>query len=246
MASPIYTRESISPWRIGWLAAKANFVPGLILQVVAVSLVIAYYTVPAVESWLGSLAELKRQGGYFYSACSGMFFCGFLPWCFRMGLKALRPKNPWSDLTFSLGWWAWMGMQTDAFYRFQGVIWGDGTSPWIVVAKVATDMLVYTPLIASPMNAIAHLWKAGGFDFTVVRSTIKRGWYRRIVMPNLVPNWMLWTPGTGIVYSLPSLLQLPMANLIGCFWSLLCITIAAGDEKKNASSENGQNSPAAG
>jgi hypothetical protein len=50
-------------------------------------------------------------------------------------------------------------------------------------------------------------------------------------MPNLVPNWMVWTPGIAVTYSLPGLLQVPMANLIGCFWALLCITIATKTKK---------------
>lgn len=224
--------EGISPWSMGWIAARANLVPGLILQVAALALVITYYASDTVGAWLDELACLKARLGFAYSAISGAFFCGFLPWLFRVSIPSLRPSHLGSDLVFSLLWWAGMCMGTDAFYRGQAWFWGADNSLGIVVLKTACDMLIFTPVTAAPLNAISHLWKENGFSLACTREALRGNWYRKIVMPNLVPNWMLWTPGIALVYSLPSLLQVPMANLIGCFWSLLCITIAAGGRRR--------------
>ncbi len=225
------SEQKISPWRTGWFAARANLIPGIVLQVIAVALLAAYYASPRVEEALIGLQELKAEYGFLFSAVVGASFCGFLPWLLRMLTPALRPESPKTDLIFSLFWWAWMNVQTDVFYRAQAFIWGDGVSPAVVAAKVATDMLLYTPAIASPMNAVAHLWKASGFNIAPMKTEMGRGWYRRLVMPNLVPNWMIWTPGVIVVYSLPVLLQIPMASFIGGFWALLCVSVAATQKK---------------
>lgn len=216
-----------SPWKLGWAAARANLVPGLVLQMAAALLLVAYHSNDAVAEQLNALAQFKKRSGLAYAAASGMLFCGLIPWLFRMAVASLRPARPASDLVFGIFWWAGMAMLTDTFYQIQAATWGDATSTRTVFAKVACDMLVFTPLLAAPFNAMAHAWKALGFSLGATRAELRGKWYRRIVLPNLVPNWMLWTPGMAIVYSLPTLLQLPVANLIGCFWALLCTSIAA-------------------
>lgn len=170
------------------LAARVNFIPGLILQGVAFSLLVSYYRFAEVQAWLGGLEELKARGGFLFSIVNSSFFCGFLPWSFRMICSRQRPKTPWSDLAFSLSWWAWMGFQTDVFYRFQATVWGAENSLRVVIAKVAMDMLIYTPLLAAPMNAISHLWKTWNFRTVAVGREMSRGWYGRLVVPNLIPN----------------------------------------------------------
>jgi hypothetical protein len=216
-----------SPWRIGWAAARANFVPGLFLQAAAIALVLAYYYNANVNAWLASLAEFKKDFELLYTVASGAIFCGLIPWLFRVAIPSLRPVHLGSDLAFSIIYWGAIYTVSGSFYRAQAVFWGDTNAPSIIVIKVLCDMLLYTPIIAAPCNSIAHLWKANGFSFGTTRAALSRGWYRRIVMPNLVPNWMLWTPGCAVLYSLPVSLQLPMASLIGCFWALLCISIAS-------------------
>ena len=40
-------------------------------------------------------------------------------------------------------------------------------------------------------------------------------------------NWVLWIPSLCVVYSLPQLLQSHVAGLIGGFWVLMSLQIAA-------------------
>ena len=142
MSEILRVGKPVPPWRAGWLAARANLVPGLVLQAIAVVLVTAYYTSPAVHAWLEVLARMKAGGGYLFSAGLGMFFCGLLPWLFRMAMPSLRPKNAWSDLAFGLGWWSYMAMQTDAFYRAQALVWGAAATPSTYhVTTPARDMV---------------------------------------------------------------------------------------------------------
>jgi len=219
-----------SPWRIGLRAARVNLVPGLILQGATLALLLSYYASPVLREHFLIIEIWKARMGFGLSALSGMLFGGLLPWLFRMCLPSLRPARPMPELLFGLVWWGTVNLITDAFYRGQGLVWGEGHGIWVVVAKVATDMLLYTPLWSSPANALAHRWKALGYPLGSPREWIRPGWYRRIVLPNLVPNWVVWIPGVTIVYCLPSLLQLVVANLIGCFWALMCIGIAAEEK----------------
>jgi hypothetical protein len=34
-------------------------------------------------------------------------------------------------------------------------------------------------------------------------------------------QWMVWIPAVSIIYCLPSALQIPLFNLVVCFWVLL-------------------------
>jgi hypothetical protein len=238
--SPKPLEPPLSPWRMGWMAARVNLVPGLVLQAAAAALLVAYFQSDTVHAWLGEVAELKRRAGYGYTVVSGAVFCGLLPWLFRMAAPSLRPRRAVGELLFGMLYWGGIFIVTDSFYQAQAWFWGDSPAPHIVAIKTACDMLLFTPVIAAPCNSISHLWKEKGFSFTETRNALRGNWYRNIVMPNLVPNWMLWTPGIAITYSLPSLLQWPMANLIGCFWALLCATIAAGG-KKSTAAEQGRN-----
>ena len=86
--------------------------------------------------------------------------------------------------------------------------------------------LIYSPFLASPINAIAHLWQDQNYSWLATRLQLGPGWYWRIVMPNQVPGWAFWAPSVMILYSLPLPLQMPMAALLGCFWALMCLQIA--------------------
>jgi hypothetical protein len=220
-----------SPWRAGARAARANLVPGLILQAAAFALLVAYWLSPELRRILKVVEEWKASGGFAFAAATGAFFCGLLPWLLRMALPKLRPKRPLAELLFGTIWWALLLMSTDIFYRGQAQVWGEGNSTWVVVAKVLTDALIYTPFWAAPLNSLSHHWKAQGFPLKGAEDMLKPGWYQRIVLPNLLPNWVVWVPGVTVVYALPTMLQLPVASLIGCFWALLCISIAAPEEE---------------
>lgn len=218
-----------SPLSIGLRSARALVVPAAVLLSFGTAVVVAFYRVPAVHDALDVIARLKSDFGYAFAPLTTMALGGLVPWVFRMAMPALRPARPLAELLFGLGWWAFMGVVIDAFYRLLSVLF-DGTG-WpvavIVLAKVLCDMLVFTPVLASPGNALAHLWKELGFSFVALRRALGAGCYQRLVLPNLIPNFMLWFPGVTLVYSLPQPLQLPMSNLIGCFWALMCVQIAA-------------------
>jgi hypothetical protein len=72
-------------------------VPGLILQGIALSLVILYYTLPAFKSALSSVEDLKSRMGLGFSAASTSLFGGVIPFLIQkliIGVQEWRSKRP--------------------------------------------------------------------------------------------------------------------------------------------------------
>ena len=216
-----------SPWEAGRRAVADVALPASLVLLAALALVVAYYRVPAVGQLLDRLGALNREHGLAFAAALTAVTAGLIPWLLRMALPSLRPAHPWRDLLHSLVWWALMGIVVASFYRLLALVLGAERTPGVVALSVLCDSTLFTMLIGSPGNALSHLWKDLGWDLAVFRRHLRPGWYRRIVVPNLLPNWVVWIPGTAIFYSLPPDLQLPVANGIGCCWALLCVRIAA-------------------
>ncbi len=216
-----------SPWAAGRRAAREVALPASLVLLGALALVVAYYHVPAVAALLDRVGAARSSGGYVFAAWFTALTSGLIPWLMRMALPALRPAHPVADLAHSAVWWAIMGVVVSSFYELLAVVFGSVPTPGVVVAKVLADMFVFTVLVGAPANALSHLWKDLGWDVAAFREALRPGWYRRIVVPNLVTNWAIWGPGTAIFYSLPVELQLPVANAIGTCWALMCVRIAA-------------------
>lgn len=216
-----------SPWLAGRRAVREIAAPALAVLLVSAGFVVAYYRVPAVHAALEHVAALRRAHGVLFAAGLTALTAGLVPWCFRMLMPTLRPARPLADLLHSLVWWAIMGLVVDQLYRTLTLLFGDTPTLGVVSAKVACDMLLFTPIVASPGNALSHLWKDSGWDLARIRAQLSPGWYRRLVVPNLIPNYFVWLPGTAIFYCMPADLQLVVANCIGCCWGLMCARIAA-------------------
>ena len=216
---------SAAPWRAGAEAAWANRWPGAALAAFAVGLLMAYHFVPLVHDALSRVAQLKLQTGFAFSMVSTALFGGVIPWL----VQRLRPgpRNPDATvpvLLFFIVFWAIKGVEVDALYRLQAVVFGDNASLGTIFLKVLADQLVYVPLWAIPTSVVAYAWKDQGFSWSRLRQGFFVGrWYRRRVVPVLISNWAVWLPAVVVIYSLPLALQLPIQNLVLCFWSLLLV-----------------------
>lgn len=226
------SEASESPWAAGAKAARDNALPSFLILLGALALVVSYYHVPSVKGWLDVIGAVNRDHPTaFAMLCTG-FTAGFIPWVFRMVFPGLRPARPWLDLLHSVVWWMFLGVLVRYFYALQGQLFGTEPSVKVVVQKVFVDQLGFTVLCGAPFNAISHLWKDSNWDTAKLRSAMGPGWYRRLVLPNLLPNFLVWFPGNILFYSMPAELQLPVANCIGCFWALMCVRIAAHSRVK--------------
>ena len=216
-----------NPWKIGLKAARANLVPGLALQAAAFSLLAAYYGLPAVRRALDTVAQWQTRFGIPFSWGSYLFFCGLVPYLFCLAVPSLRPPHRWKALGFALGFWGLMGLVLPQFYTLQRVFYGDGTDLRTLALKILTDQFAYSAFFSAPLVALAHLWKDRGYRWSALSPLLGPGWFRRLVLPNLVMNWTVWIPSLCVIYSLPPALQSHVGGLIGGFWGLMCLQIAA-------------------
>ena len=228
--------DNEAPWRAGLHSARALLVPGLVLQAAALALVLAYYFVPAAHDLFARLAVWRTQGGYAFSALASALCGGVLPFLYLRWHPATRAANPWPLLLFFAFFWAWKGAEVDLLYRSLAALFGHDPSPGTVIPKVVIDQFGYNALYAAPIGNLCFAWKDAGFRWAPVAADLRRGrWYARSVLPVLISVWAVWIPVVSCVYALPSALQVPLFNVVLCFWSLLFVHILA---RQNRASES--------
>lgn len=217
----------INPWKIGLQSARANLVPGLILQLAAVLLIVSFHFVPAVREALGVVSGWQTRFGVAFSCVSFLLFCGVLPTLICLFIPSLRPKEPGKAFLFAIAFWSFMGLVIAQFYRLQSFLYGDGHDPITLLIKVLFDQLVFSAFLSVPFVSIVHIWKDRGYRWSAIKPLLGKGWYRRLVVPTLIMNWAVWFPSLFVIYSMPVLLQPHIGGLISGFWSLMCLQIAA-------------------
>lgn len=207
----------------GLRAARANAVPGLMVQAVMLALLLAYYFYPPTTRWLDGLATLKAHWGYAYSALAATVAGALIPEILRIAVfqKGRPLARNIRNLVFTIPFWGIMGLIVDLLYRSQAVWFGDAPSFPIVVKKVLVDQFIYNPLFAAPVTVWLYDWKHRGYSFGGIRGFFTWEYYKDAVLPVLFAGWGVWIPVVSILYSLPSLLQIPMFALALSLWVVL-------------------------
>jgi hypothetical protein len=209
----------------GFRGIRANLVPGLVLQAFALSIVIGYGVSPDLHLVLDTVGVLKETGGYAFSLISTALFGGVLPFLILWLSGRIPRSQVIGQLTFYTLFWGWKGLEVDAFYRVQTLLFGESGSVHVVMTKVLVDQFVYNPLWAAPTQTLFFLWKDANFSRAVLmprlHDTTGFAPFRAKLLAVLFSTWVVWIPAVSIVYSLPSALQLPIFNLVLCFWCLL-------------------------
>jgi hypothetical protein len=220
-AAPQKIRET--PWMAGLRAARANVVPALIVQGIMLALVLGYYFYPPTTRWLNQLSELKQSWGYGYSVLSGAIAGGMIPeimrvWFFQRG--RLQKANA-VNLLFTIPFWGCVGMMVDLFYRMQAQWFGAEVTFQVVATKVIVDQFIYNPIWAGPIGAWFYDWKHSGCSLENIGRFFTLKYYREVIVPILFATWGVWIPLVAILYSLPSLLQIPLFGLALAMWVML-------------------------
>lgn len=217
-----------APWQAGLHSARALFRPGLILQSAALAVVLAYYYLPAAHGLFTRLAVWRTEGGYIFSALAGALCGGVLPFLYLRLHPVTRPGYPWPHLVFFTLFWAWKGAEVDLLYRILANLFGNEPGPATIIRKVMADQFGYNALYATPVSSLCFAWKDAGFRWAPVAADLRAGrWYARRTLPLLLTVWALWIPVVACIYALPPALQIPLFNVVLCFWSLLFAHITA-------------------
>ncbi|MCM8534980.1 MAG: hypothetical protein NE334_03495 [Lentisphaeraceae bacterium] len=216
-------------------AAKANIIPGLILQFFALSLVASYYYIPAVNDFCTKLSEVKETYGYTFSIISTGIFGGVIPFFIIKKTGNIPTGKALAFFLFYTIFWSYKGFEVDFFYRTQAAMFGTDNSVSTITKKVLFDQLVYCPFFSMPISALIYFWKDCHFSSEKFKRTYTKEIFTFTTPALQVAAWVVWVPGTAIIYSLPSALQIPLFNIVLCFFVLLLNFICDNNtEEKSA------------
>ncbi len=216
-------------------AIRENILPGLVLQVLMAAFLVAYFTHDGTRAFLSAVADVKRQTGLVFAFFSYVVAAALLPEILRIiFFQSGRParRNLFNFLAAAPAW-GFIGVAVDILYRCQAVWFGDGASLASVVPKVAVDQFLFSPFFSHPVMVGYFALCAGNFRREAWREVLRTDFYVEKVVPVVVAGWMIWIPGVSVVYSMPQLLQIPVAVIIQCFWVLVFTTIGARRSRKH-------------
>lgn len=206
-------------------ALKANWLPALVLCVVALSILLCYEFVEPIHDGLEAFSVWVTHYGIYYGAVSTALFMGLIP----LLVDQLKPRDReplnLATLTFFMIFWGLKGVEIVYLYRLQTWMFGGESDVWTLLCKTIFDLLVYVPFYAFPILVLCYQWKDAGFRFRTVKPDLNRSWYGRRVFPVMVTNWAVWLPVIPMIYAMPLALQLPLQNIMGCFFALLLLFI---------------------
>ncbi len=222
MSNPEITRSE-APWNAGLRAARANLIPGLLVQAVMIATVLVYFYVPSARESFDVLGSWKERWGYLYSALSAILAGAVIPEILRIVVfqKGRPLRRNLNHFLFAVCYWGISGMQVDLLYRLQAVWFGTAGDFDTVVKKVLVDQFLFCPLLAAPQAAFLYDWKQLGFARKHLRGFFSMDFYRNAVIPTLFATWGVWIPIVSALYSLPPLLQIPLFSLALSLWVML-------------------------
>ncbi|HWV14188.1 MAG TPA: hypothetical protein VN030_02070 [Cellvibrio sp.] len=203
-------------------ALKKNLLPGLVLQSFALIILLLYFFVPAAKPVFSWFNDLKEAYGFGYAFFATALFGGVIPFTYLWATGQLDPsRNVLGLLLFHCVFWGYKGMEVDAFYRLQGILFGYENTWQTLLAKVAVDQFIYTVFWVTPTVVVGLMWADYNYSFRACRQAINREFFRIKIPAIIFSNWLVWFPAIAIVYSMPKDLQIPLFNLVLCFWVLL-------------------------
>ena len=214
-------------WKIGLRGARANFLPGIVLWVVSLTVVLAYYYHAPTRALLEQLAVFKARTGFLYSFVATSVFGGLLPFLYLRADPASRNRYAWSHLWFFLVFWGYKGVEVDLFYRAQALLFGSTVNMRTVLSKMIFDMFFFCPIYAIPVTVLAYASRSEGLRRVLQRAWQRPGFYAREILPPMIANSGLWIPAVCLIYALPLPLQIPLFNLVLCFSTLLFSYVTA-------------------
>ncbi len=215
-------------------ALKQNLLPGLVLQLFAATILIIYFFVPTSKPLFTLFGELKHTYGFGYSFIATALFGGLIPFLYLWLSKSLAPnRNILGLFVFYVVFWGLKGMEVDFFYRLQADWFGTDNEIKTIATKVAVDQLLYSALWAAPGITIVYLWMESNWSIAESQKAMNKEFFCIKIPTVILSNWLVWTPAVCIVYAMPGELQIPLFNLVLCFWVLMLAVLNKKQILKN-------------
>ena len=220
MAATTTSREP--PWKAGLRGARANLLPGLILQLTALIVVLAYYHHAPSRMAFEQLTAFRAHAGFSFGMVTTGIFGGLLPFLYLRFIAAGICPYAWRQGLLLTAFWSYKGLEVELWYRLLAHVVGTGHDAVTIVIKSLLDQAVYCPILAIPLTVVVYQLIAPEIRLRAVVADFRTpGWYVRRVLPTLLANVGVWTPAVAIIYALPTPLQLPLQNLVLVFFTLL-------------------------
>jgi len=131
-------------------------------------------------------------------------------------------------------WNGFLGVCCHYFFIVQDALFGTGNGFGTLAAKTAFDQFVWTAFVIAPANAVFYFWASRGFSFRRTRGDWPKGFFRNLVLPNLLMNWAVGIPNNFAVYSFPTPLRVQVIGILGAFWVLVCLQIGRRSGRSTA------------
>lgn len=211
--------------RIGLASARANFVPMCVLWFLAGALVGAYYLIGPFRELLEPVAQWHRDWEWRAAFMSQAIFCGILPGVFLLAFRSICPRHPFLTILAQSLWCGGFGVCCNELFRLMAAVFGDNAHVSTVLLKTAIDQFVWTVAVIAPVNAVFFFWVGRDFSLTRVKRECPSPFFRRMVLPNLIPNWIVWIPVSLAVFTFPFALQIHVNGIVCTFWTLMCLQI---------------------
>ena len=221
-------------WQNSAAGMRANLIPGVALWIVALTIVLVYYFVESSRETFTSIAAMKEQHGYVFSGISTAIFGGLIPFAYLFWTKKIPPKLIVACALFYPVYWAIRGMEVDALYRMQDWLFGNALNWQTIATKVCVDQFLYCPFWSAPVTAVFYGWKDQGFSWPAFKAQFSRTLFTYQIPSVLLSIWIVWIPATAIIYSLPLPLQIPLFNLVLCFFVLLVSALDSREKTTGA------------
>jgi len=212
-------------WHVCAAAFVENRRAALVLGLLAGAVALAYALLPGFAAFLEPLRRWQETGGAPAVLVCQAFFCGVVPGLIFLACPASRPKRPFAVCTAQALWFGALGLACVAFYAVQDRLFGTDRAFAPLAAKTLVDQLLFNPLFLAPLHAAFFFWASRDFSWARAKGELPAGFYRNLVLPNLLANWIVSFPVVFSAYALPAALRLPMMGFVGAFWSVLCLRI---------------------
>ncbi len=191
-------------------------------------IVVAYYFWLAAATFLSWYGEWQHAGGLIRTGLAAGFAGGILS---EVSSVYLSDHGRWNakhveNMAFRFCVFFISGMIVSVFYSWQAVWFGEGTSWHTLLPKILVDQLGYSAFWSTPYQSILFRWQTLRFSGSRLWSELDGTFVIERMLPVLITNWMFWFPGVALVYSMPTILQMPLNIFATAIWSLLLAGLA--------------------
>lgn len=215
--------------RPAWIQLQRLWKPFVLIQLIGLGVVIAYFNHAGFARACDAAAALKTRVGWPFAMIVMPIMAGIVPELFKFitGVDRKLDRRRVRDVLFNMAIFSLAGLYIDLFYRFLGGWLGDSRDVGVVALKVGIDQLIYTPLIGIPWIVICYSFRAVRYSPGRLLGRIGWDWYLREVVPVLIPCWAYWMPMCVLMYLMPPSLTFIYGALASAASATLLVAVAA-------------------